>query len=177
VAMAYPSARPARAVCFERRRELRLRGCAASRPRAESASAAVLVLRAPVAAAGAATAAPRSCPASTAPAAPALALPASPRPRNARAPLAPWWPRGSDALARRGGGLVRGSARRCPQIGRPSPKGADPAMAGPPPAAADEVRRRRGGAGAGTDGAESVVLYWSVSNCHFSCDIVCDNLL
>ena len=56
--------------------------------------------------------------------------------------------------SRRGGGLVRlGPSPSVPQAGRPSPRGADPSMAGSLPAAGEDLRRRRGGMVAAADGA------------------------
>ena len=58
----------------------------------------------------------------------------------------PEMPRGSGAPARRGGGLVRlGPSLSPPEAGSPSPRGADPAMAGILPAAGGDLRRRRAG--------------------------------
>ena len=70
----------------------------------------------------------------------------------------PEMPRGSGAPSRRGGGLVRlGPSPSVPQAGRPSPRGADPVMAGSLPAAGEDLRRRRGwmvAAAAGARGAD-----------------------
>ena len=66
----------------------------------------------------------------------------------------PEMPRGNGAPSRRGGGLVRlGPSLPVPQAGRPSPRGADPSMAGSLPAAGEDLRRRRGGMVAAADGA------------------------
>ena len=66
----------------------------------------------------------------------------------------PEMPRGNGAPSRRGGGLVRlGPSLPGPQAGCPSPRGADPSMAGSLPAAGEDLRRRRGGMVAAADGA------------------------
>jgi hypothetical protein len=58
----------------------------------------------------------------------------------------PEMPRGSGAPARRGGGLVRlGPLLSPPQAGSPSPRGADPAMAGILLGAGEDLRPRRAG--------------------------------